>query len=497
MAAKTIMVLGSMSSAGKSLLVTGLCRLFARRGLRVAPFKAQNMSNNAAVCAGGEIGRAQASQAYAAGIEPTVDMNPILLKPEGDARSQVIVRGQVWDSISASDYYARRAGLWQAVTESIDHLRDQYELVVLEGAGSPAELNLRRNDLVNLAASRYAGAPCLLVGDIDRGGVFAQLLGTAWLLDEADRGMIRGFVINKFRGDRALFNDGIQILEERGGTPVVGVVPYLKDHGIADEDAALLDEHSILKVGELDVAVIHLPHISNFDDLDPLAAEPQVGLRFVRRPDQLGSPAAVILPGTKNTLEDLQWLHHSGLAQAIRQLAGSGCAVAGLCGGFQMLGEEVNDPAAVESGCQHLPGLGLLPVVTRFENYKTVTRSQARILAENGFLRSLKDTLISGYEIHMGQTRSEAPLAEVMQREASPVSAPDGACSADGRIWGSYLHGIFENDAFRAAWLHSLGAAADTLPFAARRASAYDRLADVLETALNIPLLDLIIEKGL
>jgi adenosylcobyric acid synthase len=497
MAAKTIMVLGSMSSAGKSLLVTGLCRLYARRGVRVAPFKAQNMSNNAAVCAGGEIGRAQAAQAHAAGIEPTVEMNPILLKPEGDARSQVIVRGQIWDSISAGDYYARRAGLWQVVTECIDRLRDQYELVILEGAGSPAELNLRRNDLVNLAAARYAGAPCLLVGDIDRGGVFAQLLGTAWLLDEADRDLIRGFVINKFRGDRALFDDGIQILEERSGIPVLGVVPYLKDHGIADEDAALLDERSTLKAGALDVAVIQLPHISNFDDLDPLAAETQVGLRFVRRPNQLGSPAAVILPGTKNTLEDLHWLHQSGLAQAIWQLAASGCAVVGLCGGFQMLGEEVSDAGAVESGWQRLPGVGLLPVVTRFESQKTVTRSQARILAGNGFLAGLKGSLINGYEIHMGQTRSNAPLAEVVRREALPVSAPDGACSVDGRVWGSYLHGIFDNDAFRAAWLHSLGAAADALPFAARRASAYDHLADVLETALNIPLLDQIIEKGL
>ncbi len=497
MAAKTIMVLGSMSSAGKSLLVTGLCRLYARRGVHVAPFKAQNMSNNAAVCAGGEIGRAQAAQAHAAGVEPSVEMNPILLKPEGDARSQVIVRGQIWDSISAGDYYARRSGLWQVVTDSIDRLCDQYELVILEGAGSPAELNLRRNDLVNLAAARYAGAPCLLVGDIDRGGVFAQLLGTTWLLDEADRDLIRGFVINKFRGDRALFADGIQILEERGGIPVLGVVPHLKDHGIADEDAALLDEHSTLKTGALDVAVIHLPRISNFDDLDPLRVETQVGLRFVRRPNQLGFPAAVILPGSKNTLEDLHWLHNSGLAPAIRQLANSGCAVVGLCGGFQMLGEEVINTQAVESGRQRLPGLGLLPVTTRFENPKTVTRSRARILAENGFLASLKGSLINGYEIHMGQTRSNAPLAEVMQHEASPVSSPDGACSADGRIWGSYLHGIFENDAFRTAWLHSLGAAADALPFAARRAAAYDRLADVLETALNIPLLDQIIEKGI
>ena len=497
MAAKTIMVLGSMSSAGKSLLVTGLCRLYARRGVRVAPFKAQNMSNNAAVCAGGEIGRAQAAQAHAAGIEPTVEMNPILLKPEGDARSQVVVRGQIWDSISAGDYYARRSGLWQVVTDSIDRLRDQYELIILEGAGSPAELNLRRNDLVNLAAARYAGAPCLLVGDIDRGGVFAQLLGTTWLLDKADRDLIRGFVANKFRGDRALFADGIQILEERGGIPVLGVVPYLKDHGIADEDAALLDEHSTLKTGALDVAVIHLPHISNFDDLDPLAAEPQVGLRFVRRPDQLGSPAAVILPGTKNTLEDLQWLHHSGLAQAIRQLAAGGCAVAGLCGGFQMLGAEVIDSQAVESGLSSVTGLGLLPAVTHFENQKTVTRSRAQILAGNGFLSSLKGSLISGYEIHMGQTSSDAPLAEVVHREASPVSSPDGSCSADGRVWGSYLHGIFDNDAFRAAWLYSLGAVANPIPFVARRAAAYDRLADVLEMALNCPLLDQIIEKGL
>jgi adenosylcobyric acid synthase len=281
MNAKTLMVLGSMSSAGKSLLVSGLCRLYARRGWKVVPFKAQNMSNNAAVCSGGEIGRAQAAQAYAAGIEPTVAMNPILLKPEADARSQVIVRGQVWKTLAASDFYAHKEELWNVVTDSLDALRASADLVIMEGAGSPVELNLSGHDLVNLAVARYAHAPCLLVGDIDCGGIFAQLLGTLDLMNGADRELVKALVVNKFRGDLNLFQDGLHILEERSRKPWLGVIPYLKDHGVPDEDAASIVSTSPDPADKLDVAVIHLPHISNFDDFDPLRNEPGVHLRFL------------------------------------------------------------------------------------------------------------------------------------------------------------------------------------------------------------------------
>jgi adenosylcobyric acid synthase len=497
MTAKTVMILGSMSSAGKSLLVTGLCRLYARRGWRVTPFKAQNMSNNAAVCSGGEIGRAQAVQAHAAGIDPTVDMNPVLLKPEADSFSQVVVHGQVWDTFSARDYYSQRNTLWQAVTESLDTLKGKFDLIIMEGAGSPAELNLQKNDIVNLAAARYARAPCLLVGDVDRGGIFAQLLGTLWVLQEEDRQMIRAFIINKFRGDPTLFTDGIQILEQRGKVPVLGMVPYLKDHGIAEEDAATIGENPSYKQGTLDVVVIHLPHISNFDDFDSLRFEPGLHLRFVHRLDHLGQPDVVLLPGTKNTLGDLKWLYDSGLAQAITGLSTAGLPVVGLCGGFQMLGKEIVDEQGIESGLHKLPGLGLLPVQTRFGWQKTVTRSKARIQAEHGFFKEIQGEIVEGYEIHMGQSEGSLPLFEITARDGlSIIAAADGACSLNAKVWGTYLHGILDNDNFRCAWLKSLGINPTVTSFTQMRAKAYDNLADTLESALDIHRLDGIITAG-
>jgi adenosylcobyric acid synthase len=497
MSAKTLMVLGTMSSAGKSLLVTGLCRLYARRGWRVVPFKAQNMSNNAAVCSGGEIGRAQAVQAQAAGVAPTVAMNPILLKPEADNRSQVVVRGKVWGAFTARDYYPQRDVLWQVVSQSLDELRQQADLVVMEGAGSPVELNLKGGDIVNLAAARYAEAPCLLAGDIDRGGIFAQLLGTQSLLDEAERPLLKGFIINKFRGDLALFQSGVELLESRSGLPVLGVVPYLHNHGIADEDAAGLSEHAVSGTGRLDLAVIWLPHISNFDDVDPLRFETDVQVRFVRRVEELGRPRAILLPGTKSTLSDLAWLHDTGLAQAICARHAQGASVVGLCGGFQMLGIDVRDPQRVESSREQLPGLNLLATRTVFSPEKTVTRSRAEVVGGHGFWEALRGQALEGYEIHMGQTDSQAPLLRIVAREGAAASAVDGACSADGTVFGAYLHGWFENDLFRRAWLASLGARPSPQAFADYRAEAYDRLADVLASSINLERLDRIIEQGL
>jgi len=308
MKAKTLMVMGTSSSCGKSLLVTALCRIFSRRRLRVLPFKAQNMSNNAAVCAGGEIGRAQAEQAFACGVEPSVLMNPILLKPEANNRSQVVILGKARHALSAMDYYAQKAELWNVVRQSLDTLRGQADLVIIEGAGSPVELNLMKDDIVNLAVARYADAPCLLVGDIDRGGIFAQLLGTLWLIPEEDRRLVKGFVVNKFRGDLRLFSPGIDMLEARSGVKVFGVVPYLDLHGVADEDAVSVEEAPTMNTGEgLDIAVIHLPRISNFDDFDPLRNESQVRIRYVHSLKQLGKPDVIFLPGTKSTISDLAW----------------------------------------------------------------------------------------------------------------------------------------------------------------------------------------------
>ncbi len=494
MTAKTLMILGTMSSAGKSLLVTGLCRLYARRGIRVCPFKAQNMSNNAAVCSGGEIGRAQAVQAYASGIEPYVDMNPILLKPEADSRSQVVIHGKVLDTLSAGDYYSRRQNLWQSVTESIDRLKEKYDLLILEGAGSPAEINLRKNDVVNLAAARYASAPCLLAGDIDRGGVFAQLLGTLWLLDDEDNRLIRGLIVNKFRGDANLFSDGIRMLEEKSGRPVIGVVPFIHSHGMAEEDAAVIT-HSKASNPEKDIAVIHLPHISNFDDLDPLQLEEGVNLHFTGSVDQLINPAAIIIPGSKSTISDMQWLKENGLSQRICELAAGGTAVVGICGGYQILGKEITDEQGVESNLMSIEGLGLLPVTTTLLPTKTTTRSQASILAGT-FLQGICGQPVSGYEIHTGQTRSIRPLFEIKSRENNPVNEPDGSISENGRIWGTYLHGIFENDNLRTAWLESLNTRSSGKNFKAARSASYDRLADVLESSLNMPQLDAIIEEG-
>lgn len=495
MTAKSLMVLGTMSSAGKSLLVTGLCRLFARRGVRVAPFKAQNMSNNAAVCSGGEIGRAQAVQAYAAGVEPHVDMNPILLKPEADSHSQVILHGQVWKSLSAGDYYSHRQELWRSVTESIDRLKSHYELIIMEGAGSPAEINLKQNDIVNLAAARYASVPCLLAGNIDRGGVFAQLLGTLWLLGEEDNRYIRGLIVNKFRGDLNLFKEGIRLLEEKSGRPVVGVVPYIKAHEMPEEDAAPIT-HSTALNPEKDVAVIHLPHISNFDDLDPLRMEKAISLHFVDRVEQLANPAAIIIPGSKSTASDMRWLNDTGLARRVGELAGNGTAVAGLCGGYQILGKEIRDEQGIESGHDSTEGLGLLPVISIMDTVKTITHSQATVASDKGFLKGITGKTISGYEIHMGKTRTAQPMFQITSREDKTVTEPDGFITENGRIWGTYIHGIFENDEFRKAWLDSINIKSTVSNFRHERAAAYDRLADVLESSLHLSMLDSIINTG-
>ncbi len=500
MSANVIVVLGTSSSAGKSLLVTALCRIYARRGVRVTPFKAQNMSNNAAVCPdGAEIGRAQAVQAAAAGIEPTADINPVLLKPEADSRSQVVLMGRPVRTESARSYYQRKQQLWSAVTDALDRLRERYELVIVEGAGSPVELNLKDGDIVNMAVARYAQAPVLLVGDIDRGGIFAQLLGTLWLLEPEEQVLVAGLIVNKFRGDLALFADGVDILEERGGVPVLGVVPYLPALDIPEEDGVALEVPDASRrygdEADVDIAVIKLPRISNFDDFDPLEAEPGVAVRYVSTVQELGEPDAVIIPGTKSTVADLLWMQEQGFARALEHLTEAGVAVVGVCGGYQMLGRVIRDPEHVEASVDEVAALGLLPIETTFAGEKATHRARARVTGGGGWLSALEGQRVRGYEIHMGRTWGGEPWLELTERSGAAVSVADGAASGDGRVWGCYLHGLFENEGLRRAWLATLGwdYRGEKPALSARHEAAFDRLADTVEAALDMAALDALV----
>jgi adenosylcobyric acid synthase len=487
------MILGTSSSAGKSILATALCRVFSRRGVRVAPFKAQNMSLNSFVTPGGhEIGRAQAVQAEAAGIAPEVEMNPILLKPEADSRSQVVLMGKPWKNLKAREYYPERDQLWASVTRSLESLSRRFDLILCEGAGSPVELNLKTNDIVNMRVAEHLDAPAILVGDIDRGGIFSQLLGTLWLLDEEEQTRLRGFVVNKFRGDPTLFEEGIKILEQRSGVPVLGVLPYIPDLGIAQEDSVYLDDHRALGAGDqLDIAVVHIPYMSNYDDYDALALEPGVQVRFIRSMEELGATDAIILPGSKTTLADLDWLRRQGLDREIMTLCDAGKAVVGICGGYQMLGMTIRDSHGVEGTGGKQEGLGLLPIDTMFEESKTTHQVRAHAAARTGFAATLEGIDIVGYEIHMGQTSLRSggqPLFETHRLGDEKKPALDGAISNDGRVWGTYLHGVFDNPGFRQAWLRTLGWQGEGVSesLAAAREKAYERLADITEVLLDI-----------
>jgi len=499
MAARVLMIQGCSSSVGKSLLVTALCRLFARRGMRVAPFKAQNMSNNAAVCAdGAEIGRSQAVQAAAAGVAPTADMNPILLKPEGSNRTQVIALGRHWGTVAAREYARYKDELWPLVTTALDRLRATHDLVVIEGAGSPVELNLRQRDLVNMAVARYAQAPVLLVGDIERGGIFAQLLGTLWLFTPDEQALVRGLVVNKFRGDPSFFGEGVSILEERSGRPVLGVIPYMPDLCLPEEDAADLDAQvrsGPPRQDTLDIAVIRFPHIANFDDFAPLAAEEGVAVRYVSSQATLGQPHAVILPGTKSTIADLLWLREQGIDRSIQHLAAAGTVVVGICGGYQMLGRRIQDPMGVESAIPEVAGLALLSVDTVFVATKATYQVEAHVLGGPGWLAALQGQAIQGYEIHMGHTMSQQPWLEISQRSGIGMALADGAVAAAGKVWGCYLHGLFGNEALRRSWLASLGwhGAAGPAGVSSDMQTVLDHLASHVAASLDMPRLQTII----
>ena len=473
------MVQGTASSVGKSALVAGLCRLFARRGIRVAPFKAQNMSNNAAVCSGGgEIGRAQYAQALAAGVEPSVDMNPILLKPQSGG-CQVIVRGRIYAALDAASYY-RRANdeLWPVVADALDRLRETYELIVAEGAGSPAEINFRDRDLVNMRVAQYADAAVILVADIDKGGAFASLLGTWEWLEPAERQLVRGFILNKFRGDPSLLAPAPELLEARTGRPVVGVVPYLDDLGLSEEDGASLQFSPANGNAFVEIAIVHLPHIANFDEFGNLDREPAVELRYVRDPSSMRAPDLVVLPGTKATIADLAWLRSTGLAERICWLADDGTPVLGVCGGFQMLGLRVRDPLRIESAEICADGLNLLPITTELTAEKRLDRVSGAFMPRLPEMwEPLSGLPINGYEIHTGvtDTRAAEPFLDLGEYGDGMVVR---------NIAGTYVHGLFEQPAPRAALLGEL---ARRRGFSWRRELAdhqldpFDRLADAIE----------------
>ena len=486
--ARAIMIQGTASNAGKSLLCAGLCRVFRQDGYSVAPFKSQNMALNSAITAQGlEMGRAQVMQAQAAGVAPDVRMNPILLKPTNDTGSQVIVNGIPRGTMGAADYFKYKNSLVPEVMAAYESLAAEHDIIVIEGAGSPAEINLKQDDIVNMGMARRANAPVLLCGDIDRGGVFASLYGTVKLLDPEEQDRIRGLIINKFRGDPAILRPGLATLEELTGKPVLGVVPML-DVDVDDEDSLSARLEGKQKRGLVDVAVIRLPRLSNFTDFNPLERMEEVSLRYVRQPREWGNPDLVILPGTKNTLDDLRWLRQSGLEALILRHAARGGAVAGICGGYQMLGRAVSDPEGVEGGGT-LAGLGLLPTETVFLGEKTRTQVEGRFEAPAGIFASMAGVPFGGYEIHMGRTAgADTPLVSFSDQRGERRT--DGA--AAGNVWGCYVHGIFDRAECAAALVSALMAAkgleggAAAVDWEAYAALQYDKLADGLRAALDM-----------
>ena len=517
MTAKSVMVLGTTSGAGKSWLTTALCRYYARQGLKVAPFKAQNMSNNARVVAtsvdaaggfaagpsqgemrpprgagshtqwatvGAEIGSAQYFQALAARAVPEVRMNPLLLKPEKDTQSQVILMGQVNAELSRMAWRGRSASVWPVIAQALDELIEENDVVVIEGAGSPAEINLKGSDIVNMRVAQHAGAACLLVTDIDRGGAFAHLYGTWMMLDEAERKLIKGFVLNKFRGDARLLAPGPQRLQDLTGVPTVATLPMWWQHGLPEEDGVFDDRSTAAGAVTKTVAVVAYPHISNLDEFQPLKNVPGVHLKWVRSPAELVGLAAadwIILPGSKHTSGDLAWLRAQGLDRAVAVHAGRGGAVLGICGGLQMLGEALIDPHGVDGNG---PGLGLLPVVTLFEAGKTVQRRQASFSSVTGSWAALSGVAVQGYEIHHGQTAPHTAMAAA--GDVAHAVMPDGLAwqNSGGNVLGVYLHGLFEDPA---VLLALFGANTPTLD------SVFDGLADYIGKHFEPGVLDALI----
>ncbi len=471
--AKSLMIQGTGSGVGKSLIVAGLCRYFSNRGLSVAPFKAQNMALNSFITIdGGEIGRAQALQAEAARVKPTVDMNPILLKASGEFGSQVIIHGRAIGHMKPMQYYANKKEAWKAVKSSYNRLSARHDLIVIEGAGSPAEINLMSADIVNMATARLAKSPVILVGDIDKGGVFASLYGTVKLLGRDSR-FIKAFLINKFRGDIEILKPGLSMIEQKTGKPVIGVLPYLSDIGLPEEDGLALSRNtfSIKPVSNgdfrerLKIVIVRLKFISNFTDFDPLFYEPDVDVIYSINPDDIENADMVIIPGTKNTVKDLLFLKERGLDLSIRRAYEKGVQIVGVCGGYQMLGRKIYDPYSVESPYEKIEGIGLLNIETIFKRFKTTSQVEAELNVDNkkeifSFLPLQTPDILSkklrGYEIHMGVSDGEIGLFKLKRLSSTIRDRNHLDGSQNGNCWGTYIHGIFENDAFRRGIIDSM-----------------------------------------
>lgn len=483
--AKNIMIQGTMSNAGKSLLAAALCRIFKQDGYRVAPFKSQNMALNSYITkAGGEMGRAQVVQAEAAGIAPDVRMNPILLKPTTDVGSQVIVNGQVQGNMRAMEYFRRKPEYFPAVMEAYNSLAAEYDIIVIEGAGSPAEINLKKDDIVNMGLAKRVDAPVLLVGDIDRGGVFAQLYGTVALLEEDERARIKGTIVNKFRGDRAILEPGLEMLEKLCGVPVAGVIPYT--HVDIDDEDSLSERFGSRQRKLLDIAVIRLPRISNFTDFSPFERYENVSVRYVNSVGDLHQPDLILIPGTKSTIADLLWLRQSGMEAAILKAADAGTPVFGICGGFQMLGRSVSDPDQVEAaGITEVAGLGLLDMQTVFEAEKVQTQTSGVFEGVTGVFSGLNGLRYEGYEIHMGRSEGAAPVI-----------------TGNESVYGSYIHGIFDAPGICDSILKALCgkkgidfAELGTFDPVDYKERQYDLLADAVRSGLDMDLIYRILNR--
>ena len=483
--APCIAIMGTGSDVGKSIIVTALCRYFVHQGLKVAPFKAQNMSNNSGVTPEGlEMGRAQIVQAEAARIAPHVDMNPVLLKPTSEVGSQVVLLGRVSENTTAADYHAKKETLFNTAAAALDRLRAAYDMLVLEGAGSCAEVNLMQNDIVNLRMADHAQAPVILVADIHRGGVFAQIVGTLECLNPEQRDHIKGFIINRFRGDIGLFENGVDWIEHKTGKPVFGVLPWYDHIHIEPEDSVVIEQPRRVifeQTGKPSIAVIRLPHISNFNDFDPLSALAGLSVFFLEKVQDLANFRAVILPGSKNTRFDLEWLHTSGWAQKIKEYARQDGHVLGICGGYQMMGDYVNDPDGIEGQPGTTNGLGLLPVDTELKAPKVTTLTQFCRLDAQG----------AGYEIHMGQTQRKGgePLFQVSERNNIPIRDEDGCIQSESNSMGTYIHGIFDNPAIMQFWLDHVGLEdieISQLEGSEARNRDYDLLADHFKQYIDV-----------
>ena len=492
-----------MSNAGKSLLAAGLCRIFKQDGYKVAPFKSQNMALNSFITEEGlEMGRAQVMQAEAAGIAPSVLMNPILLKPTNDVGSQVIVNGEVLGTMSARDYFRYKKKLVPDIMKAYETLAAENDIIVIEGAGSPAEINLKEEDIVNMGMAKMAKAPVLLVGDIDRGGVFAQLIGTVQLLEKEERDMVKGLIINKFRGDKTILDPGVKMLEEKSGISVVGVAPYMQIQ-VEDEDSLTERFDKNQEIGQIDIAVIRTPRISNFTDFNPFESIPGVSLRYVKTPGELGNPDLILLPGTKNTMGDLKWLRESGMEALILKEASRGTLIFGICGGYQMLGETLSDPYGVEEGGS-MKGMGLLPIETVFTKEKTRTRVRGTIGTITGPYAGLSGAETEGYEIHMGET----VLKEGAKSVLSITDTVTGQQKADGayrdNVFGTYVHGVFDKEECAEALVRLIGekkgldvSSLTGVDFAAFKETQYDILANTLRRHLDMKKIYEILEQGI